>query len=490
MASSLQARLLVAVGSLVLVGVLAVALVSRHGARLDFLRFQAVERTAERAMAPALADRVMRALDGKCCAAAAIRAASAELDPGQVILVTDPGAGGLLASAGRPVAAYDHLSTRRDGTLLAVEATRGTGARQEQIGLRFNVAGTPLRLEDGGPALLYVVPFPDDARERNAADFLGSLDRRLAAVTVLVAGLALLATWLLARSVVRPLRALCDATSALTRGDLAARVSPGGSREVDELARAFNAMAEELARQQELRRGLVHDVAHELRTPLTALRCRIETVVDGLAPDPARAVRDLHEEVLHLGRLVDDLQEVALAEARELRLDLGDVRLAEVVESAARATGLDADPRVRLAVDDALVVRADPGRVRQVVVNLLTNADRHTPHGGSITVAARAEGGAAAVEVINTGSHLAPDELARMFDRFYRADPSRHRDTGGTGLGLAIVRHLVEAQGGAVWSRSDENSVTVGFTLPLVIPPGSPPAAGPWGRSAPPRSAP
>ena len=343
-----------------------------------------------------------------------------------------------------------------------------------------------MRLADGRTARAYVVPFPDAEGDRNAAVFLGSLDRRLLAATGLVGLLALAVTWALARGIVRPLAELRAATADLARGQLSRRVTPSGSGEVTELGRAFNAMAGELERQQALRQSLVHDVAHELRTPLTALRCRLETVLDGLSPDPARAVRDLHEEVLHLGRLVDDLQDLALAEARELRLNLTDVPLADVVASAIRAAGLDGDARVRLDLPPGLSVRADPLRLRQILLNLLTNAARHTPAGGVIelraargTLPAESVPGASpgptgpgfgvadvSVEVRNTGSHLDAEQIARVFDRFYRADPSRQRTTGGTGLGLAIVKHLVEAHGGRAWAASDEDSVTMGFALP------------------------
>jgi signal transduction histidine kinase len=322
---------------------------------------------------------------------------------------------------------------------------------------------------------LYVLPFPDEAGDRNAALFLGSLDRRLVAVTVVVGAMALLITWTVARGLVRPLSELSAATSDLARGNLATRVAPRGGREVVELGRAFNAMAVELDRQQALRRNLVHDVAHELRTPLTALRCRLETVIDGLSPDPGAAMRDLCEEVLHLGRLVDDLQELALAEARELRLDIDEVDLAPVVESAIRAAGLEGDARLRSEVVAGTLVRGDEGRLRQVVLNLLTNAERYTPASGSIVVRAASGGPAAGqaqpeplvgIEVRNSGSRLTTDDLSRVFDRFYRADPSRERGSGGTGLGLAIVKHLIEAQGGRVWARSDEDGVTVGFGVP------------------------
>jgi two-component system, OmpR family, sensor histidine kinase BaeS len=300
---------------------------------------------------------------------------------------------------------------------------------------------------------------------------------------MLAAVLAIAATWMISRRIVGPIAELSAAAGDLSAGKLERRVTVSGAGEVADLGRRFNAMAAELERQHTLRRGLLHDVAHELRTPLTALRCRLETWMDGLSPAPATAYRDMRDEVLHLGQLVDDLQELALAEARELRLHAAPLDIAPLVSSAIRAAGLEHDPRVHVNAEPGLVAYADAVRVRQIVLNLLANADRHTPAGGAIhirtatharvqTATARDDANnVAATEIVvavsNTGSHLTPEQLARVFDRFYRTDPSRQRATGGTGLGLAIVKHLVEAQGGSVWARSGDADVTVAFTLPI-----------------------
>jgi signal transduction histidine kinase len=484
MTTSLQTRLLLAVGALAVVAVAAVAIAVRQGARQEFFRFQDVERRGVLARGSELAHALVPDLDGRCCETQVLSAAASRLAPDVALFVVDSASGATVASAGLPLGRFERLVTRRDGGELAIEGTRRLGQTLRRIGLRYAIDGAPLHLADGRAALAYVVPFPDAERDRNAAAFLGSLDRRLLVATGLVGLLALLVTWVLARGIVRPLAELRAATSDLARGHLSRRVAPAGSGEVTELGRAFNAMAGELERQQNLRQSLVHDVAHELRTPLTALRCRLETVLDGLSPDPARAVRDLHEEVLHLGRLVDDLQDLALAEARELRLDLADVPLADVVGSAIRAAGLEGDSRILTELTPGLAVRADALRLRQILLNLLTNAARHTPDGGTITVRATSSEGAPAgepasrpsaqpptgqgdvvVTVRNTGSHLDAEQLGRVFDRFYRADPSRQRATGGTGLGLAIVKHLVEAQGGRVWAECDEGGVTMAFLL-------------------------
>jgi len=336
--------------------------------------------------------------------------------------------------------------------------------------LRFQLRPVPLRLADGRSAQVYLVPLPGADRREPEAAFFDALDRRLLAATAVVGLFALVATWAMVRGVMRPVEALQAATRDVAGGVFTRRVEPRGSRETIALGRAFNAMAAELARQETLRRELVHDVAHELRTPLTDLRCRLEAVIDGLAPDPRQAVRDLHDDVRHLARLVDDLQELAQAEARTLPLDVRPVALEGAIHAALRTAGLDVDARVTLAVAPELAVRADPDRLRQIVVNLLTNAVRYTPPDGAITIEAAGADDLVRVQVRNTGSSLDAASVGRIFDRFYRADPARGRATGGSGLGLAIVRQLVEAQGGRVWAesdgQSDAGSVTVGFALP------------------------
>jgi signal transduction histidine kinase len=470
MVTTLRGRLLLTVGLLALAAVTAVALAVRQGARTEFLHFRDVERRAASMSGADRGREIARRIDGRCCAAGSLDAAVAEAGLGSslVTLVVEEASGRLVASAGEPMRHVSEVSIERTADTLGLEATQHSGPLVNRIALKWLQPGILIRLVDGSGARLYVVPFPTAEGDARANAFLGSLDRRLVVATAGVALLALAFTWALARRTVQPIMELRAAARDLGHGDLTRRVAARGADEVADLARAFNAMAAELERQQALRRGLVHDVAHELRTPLTALRCRIETVVDGLATDPARALADVRDEVLHLGRLVDDLQELALAEARELRLGVTDVALETSVDSALRAAGLGDDGRVRRELAPAVMVRADPVRLRQMLLNLLTNADRHTPADGTLTVRGRREDGRVCVEVENTGSTVDAEQCARLFDRFYRTDPSRQRGTGGVGLGLAIVRHLVEAQGGRVHASSTPDSVTVGFTLPSV----------------------
>jgi len=296
--------------------------------------------------------------------------------------------------------------------------------------------------------------------------FLGSVDRSLLLVTTLIAAIALLATWILTRRIAEPIEELRGAARDLARGNLGRRVDIRGSGEIAELSRSFNAMAEELENLQTLRRNLVHDVVHELRTPLAALRCRLDSVTDGVAADPRKEIAGANDEIDHLSRLVEDLHELALAEARDLKLTIVEVPLKPILESAGRAASLETDSRLRMMLENGLVVRGDAVRLRQIVLNILSNAARYTLTDGVIAVSASHRGKETVVEVHNTGSHLTPPEIARVFDRFYRADPSRQRASGGTGLGLSIVKNPVEAHGGRVWGWSDDLGVSFGFALP------------------------
>jgi signal transduction histidine kinase len=466
--ASLQTRLMIAVGALAIIAIVLVALAARRSTRLEFLRFADGHRETPSAELPALARRLARDLDGRCCAPGRVATAAAALPGDAALLVVDPGTGALLASGGAALAS-SRVQTRLEGEVLAVELARQTGGQLAQASLRFKQVPVVIGLEGGAPAAVYAIPVPTETREGTAEAFIGAVDRRLLIAAAVVGLLALAATWALVRGVTGPVEELQRATRELAGGARARRVVPRGSRETVALGEAFNAMAAELERQETLRRDLVHDVAHELRTPLTDLRCRLEAIVDGLAPDPTQAVRDLHDDVRHLGRLVDDLQDLAQAEARTLMLDPRPIALGEVVRSAVRTAGLSADRRLSVAIEPALAVHADADRVRQVVVNLLANAARHTPADGSICVESAAADGEVRTAVRNSGSALDAEALRRIFDRFYRVDAARSRATGGSGLGLAIVRQLVEAQGGRVWAASDADGVTVGFALPPAV---------------------
>jgi len=464
-ASSLRARLLIAVGVLAIAAALAVAITARQSTRQEFRKFRDLERTGPMSYGSALTAGVAAALDGRCCSDRAMAQAAALLGPQDLIVVIDPERAQTIATAGPMLSDLRDVDVRPQDGLLLFDATRVSGSAAERVSLHYR--GGPVRsvqTADGRRADVRVLVLPQMDVDAPAAVFLGSIDYRLLVMTAVVGVLALAATWVLTRRITGPIVELSDATRELAAGNLSRRVEAHGSDEIAALARSFNAMAAQLEHQQSLRRNLVSDVAHELRTPLTALRCRLESILDGLNTNPQLTVHGAAEEVRHLSRLVDDLQELALAEAGELALSMAAIDLGDVIASAARATGLDGDPRLRLDAPAGLTALGDPVRVRQVVVNLMTNAQRHTPAQGRITVTAQGADGEVRIEVHNSGSSLTAEQIPRVFDRFYRADPARQRTTGGAGLGLAIVKHLVEAQGGRVWA-SGGDGVTFGFSL-------------------------
>jgi two-component system sensor histidine kinase BaeS len=275
----------------------------------------------------------------------------------------------------------------------------------------------------------------------------------------------------IARWTTRPILRLTDATRRMEGGDLSVRVAPSGGRELAELAESFNAMAGALDRNEELRRRMVSDVAHELRAPLTNIRGELESMQDGLTQPTPERLESLHEETMQLARLVDDLQDLALAEAGRLELEPQRVELAALVRRA--VTGVERLARehsVRIVEDGPsdLVVAADPRRAVQIVTNLLSNAVTHMQRPGEVRVTWAPEESMAVVKVIDEGVGIPADDLAKIFERFYRVDASRSRTTGGAGLGLSIVRQLVAAHGGRVWAESEVGrGSTFAFTLPV-----------------------
>jgi two-component system sensor histidine kinase BaeS len=291
---------------------------------------------------------------------------------------------------------------------------------------------------------------------------------RVAGVAALVMLVTVAVTALVGFRLIRPLRALIAA--ARHPAGTQARVPVRGRDEIGVLAAALNHESERRERAEAQRKAMVSDIAHELRTPLTNIRSWLEAAEDGLAApvsDPQLATALLTEAV-QLQRIIDDLQDLAAADAGVLRLDRRPVAAAELVRQAVTAHRGSADAAgVRLVEDIGFtgVVDADPVRLTQALGNLIGNAVRYTPAGGLVTVSTVEHGGAVLLRVADTGPGIAPEDLPRVFDRFWRADPSRTRDTGGSGLGLAIVKPLVEAHGGTVSVTSDEHGAT--FTVRL-----------------------
>lgn len=300
--------------------------------------------------------------------------------------------------------------------------------------------------------------------------FLASVDRSVFIGALIACVVASVAAYLIARHLTRPLRNLETAVVAFSAGDRESRATPGGPAEVVALSTAFNDMAESLSRAEMLRQRMVADIAHELRNPIAAARAQSEGMAEGvLAVDRGR-LESVAEDMKHLSSLVDDLQELALAEAGELRYDMGEVDLgALAAEEVARATALAREGvAIRaLTAEGGPLVSGDYRRLSEVLRNLLGNAVRHTKR-GSITLTIERADGWAEVRVADTGGGIPDADLPHIFERFYRADGARAASTGGAGLGLAIARRIVEDHGGEVFAEhTPGGGATVGFRIPL-----------------------
>jgi two-component system, OmpR family, sensor histidine kinase BaeS len=285
---------------------------------------------------------------------------------------------------------------------------------------------------------------------------------------VVVGGLA-------AERIARPIAAVARAADRVARGDLGARVGHAPSHsagdEVALLGRSFDTMAEALQRSEQQRQALVADVAHELRTPLAVLQGRLEALLDGVLPVDRPELERLHRQTRLLARLVEDLRVLSLADAERLDLRKEHVDLVAVgADTVAAFEGRAAERGVRLVLHAAtpeVHVSADPHRMAQVLGNLIDNAIRITPSGGTVSVRLERTRDAVVVVVDDDGPGLPPGEPDRLFDRFHRPDASRARASGGSGLGLAIVRTLVEAHGGRVRAQDREGG---GATFEVVLP--------------------
>jgi signal transduction histidine kinase len=277
----------------------------------------------------------------------------------------------------------------------------------------------------------------------------------------------------MSRSVTRPISKLAEATRAIGQQELGYRVPIKGSQELQDLAQSFNRMAEELEQAEANRRNLTADVAHELRTPLAVLEGNLRAMLDGVHAMNEDEIALLYEQTHHLNRLVEDLRELSLAEAKQLALDCQEVDLSHLISETVAHFDLLAHERgIQLIseLEEPLIHPClDENRMRQIMHNLLSNAFSHTPTGGKVTISGKQSEDHQAVEVAvnDTGTGIAQNDLPHIFDRFFRAREAASRDQGGSGLGLTIVRALVEAQGGQITAKSAGLNQGSTFTLTL-----------------------
>jgi two-component system OmpR family sensor kinase len=268
--------------------------------------------------------------------------------------------------------------------------------------------------------------------------------------------------YLLARSIAGPVADVTRASEAMARGQYDQRLPVEGRDEIARLAAAFNAMAYQVSRSHRMMRDLLANVAHELKTPLTSIQGFSQALIDGTARTPEeqqQAARIINEEAERMRRLVEDLLYLSQLESGQLRMDMADVDVPGLLRDAAeRVTWQlrETDTKFRLNIAPGLpAITGDKRRLEQVLANLLDNAARHTPHGGTITLQGEERGGAVVLSVHNCGSYIPPDVLPRIFERFYRADRHRSRDGRHGGLGLSIASEIVAAHGGTIEASSD-----------------------------------
>jgi two-component system OmpR family sensor kinase/two-component system sensor histidine kinase BaeS len=333
---------------------------------------------------------------------------------------------------------------------------------------RLNETGLPLSINGSLIGTLWV----DRGTPPRAVQLIYTLIGPTAIISVLLGILTLVIGLLLMRRMINPLSEVIAAAQAVSQGDLSARV-PVGARNDDLTALSihFNHMADELERSDKQRRNMLADIAHELRTPITILRGRLEGILDGVYPPDEAHIAPALEETYLLERLVEDLRLLALAEANQLRFELKPVRLNELAETILGLFSAQAGERnVGLnleAEEDLPEVMVDPQRFQQVIGNLIDNALRYTPEGSTVILSIHRQDDTVELSVTDGGPGIPEDELAHVFDRFWRGEKSRARSTGGAGLGLSIARQLVEAQGGKITAY---NHSPRGFEVQIALP--------------------
>ena len=337
-------------------------------------------------------------------------------------------------------------------------------------GLVFPLLGQDREvIQDLFPQVLETLP--PETVEQIAQLFLAELITSLLAYVVVSALAALLVGSWVGRTLTRPLQQLEKAANAIKSGDLKQNVPAQGSQEMVAMATAYNEMAAQLSQAETLRKNLLADVAHELRHPIHILQGNLQAILDDVYPLSKEEIARLADQTQHLTRLVQDLHDLSQAEAHQLPLHRQEMDVADVVKDAAAtykplASGRHIDLHVEL-LGAIPVIQGDPARLRQVMLNLLDNALRHTPDGGKVVVTVQKQEGRLQVQMKDNGSGISQEHLPFVFDRFYKLD--RGRDRSGTGLGLAIAKAVVEAHGGEITALSSGPGQGSTFTLSLPL---------------------
>ena len=313
-----------------------------------------------------------------------------------------------------------------------------------------------------------LVPFQGNQRE---LEFIERTNITLFYGALIGAFIALFLGIVLSRTITRPIRELTKATHAISEGDLSQQVAVRTKDELGELANAFNTMSAELSRSVNTRKQMTADIAHELRTPLSLILGHAEAVHDGVLPPTKENFEIIREEATHLEHLVNDLRTLSLADAGELSITLQTIEPNGLLQEVASLYQFHTQKKnIKLDLDIASplpTLEVDPGRITQVLTNILDNATRHTPEGGLIVLSAKQTGDFVELAIQDSGPGLPPEETQRIFERFYRADASRQREDGGSGLGLAIAKSIVQAHNGQLSAESEPGKgLKISISLP------------------------
>jgi signal transduction histidine kinase len=354
---------------------------------------------------------------------------------------------------------YPFTLTTESGVVISPNGGYKIG---DQVPQQDLAKGISITKDDKVIGVLVPIPAPFQGRPREV-EFIDRTNRILLYGALIGAVIALLLGIFLSRTLTRPIRELTRATHAVSEGDLSQQVPVRSNDELGELAQAFNKMSSELSRSVNTRKQMTADIAHELRTPLSLILGHAEAVHDGVLPPSRENFEIIREEAERLEHLVNDLRILSLADAGELSINPQTVEpdrllqeVAAIYQYQTQRKNVTLDLEIASSLSD---IEVDPGRMTQVLTNILDNALRHTPGGGRIVLSARDANDQVELAIEDSGPGLKAEDIDRIFDRFYRTDSSRQRDgdfPGGSGLGLAIARSIVQAHGGQLLAESEE----------------------------------
>ena len=379
---------------------------------------------------------------------------SLPLSTSERILITDS-SGVIIADTDREWLGEESAEANlNDGTPITVSG--------QTVGrLYLLTSGTGMGRGHGGGRIPQMTPMVITREE----DFLERVNDSLWKVGLIAMAVALVIALILTRQITRPVRTLISGARHLTKGELSYRVTVKSRDEIGELADSFNIMASSLEKGELSRRQLTADIAHELRTPLTVIEGTVDGIIDGVFQPDNERMCSLKEQTALLTHLISDLRDISLAESGQLKLTLAVMDMVELVQRVLSNYEINArEKNIRIKLEEELQIseiRADAVRMEQVISNLIVNAIRYTPSGGSISVTIKNDDGGIAISVADTGEGIAQEDLPYVFERFYRSGSSRSRKDGGTGLGLAIVKQMVEAHGGKVWVESKKGTGSI-----------------------------